>query len=211
MDTAKLKIPYQLDLTIDQAKLYAQFLDFKSYNPQGRLTPADFGRIKSQRVSNRYWLEKLVSAGWAYKDGKAYCMRSYKHVWTSLSIAPRPESEDRFYFYKLKEDKLALDKKTYTKQIIQHLLERTVANKLRRMKYAKKTDTIVLGKRETSGFFGVRSAAKLFGRKSPATGAKYRDKFFSVIKEPRKVYRTSNIEYDKWSAEFMYKCDKILL
>lgn len=211
-----IRIPYALSVTVEQAKLLAQFIDFKLYNPQGRLTAKDYGRVKKLRVSNRYWLEKLVNAGWAYRDGKAYCLRSYDYVWDSLGIKKTKGHKHRGYhtkFYKLDPDEFDFEKKVYIKQIIDQLLVRTASNKVRRMLHAKKrTHYICQSSDERLEFFGVRKAADLFGFKSPSTGLKYRKKYFCVVPSERKLRRTSKEEYGKWrGAEFLYAPDRIAL
>ena len=210
----KLKIPYALNVNVGQAKLLSQFLDFKLYNPQGRLTPKDYGRIKKQRVSNRYWLEKLVNAGWAYRDGKAYCLKSYDHVWAMLRVNKTKAHKHRgLYtkFYKLDPEEFDLEKKIYNKQIIDLLLKRTASNQMRRMRF-KRTHNTCQSSDERVEFFGVRKAAKLFGFKSPSTGHKYRKLYFEVIPSERKLRRTSKEEYRKWGGvEFLYEADKIAL
>lgn len=204
-----------------QARLYAHYLDFKFYNPEGRISPKDYGRIKKQRVSNRYWLDKLVAADWAYKEGAVYYLRSYDYIWDLLGCTRKVGKKIKrphVPFYKLDPEDFDLDKKVYIKQITDALLERTASNHRRRMLYRKRrTHNLGQDREERSEFFGVRKAAKLFGFKSPATGKKYRDKYFCVIYSERKLRRATNEEYEVWRikdkhcAEFLYEADKIAL
>lgn len=185
-------------LTVPQARMYAHYLDFKLYNPQGRLTPRIYSRVRKNRVKNKYWLDKLVSVGWASKSDKGtYYLASYKAVWKILG-----GTED---FYRINPDDLS--DTDYIKELIGELLQRTADNKRRRI--AK-----TVNKCGVKDFvsYGVRKAAELFGYKSPTTGSKYRSRYFSVLKSDRKVFRTTNKQYEENNcAEFMYKCDMIAL
>jgi len=207
-----IKIPYALNCTVEQAKLYSQFLDFKQYNPQGRITPKDYGRVKKLRVINKYWLEKLVNAGWAYKEGRAYCLRSYEYVWAALGLSKTGNHKYRkkyTKFYKIDPESLDLEKKVYIKQLIDELLKRTAANKVRQMRHRK---TRSIKGCEDQEFFGVRRAAKLFGFRSPETGRKYRAKYFCVIPETKRLRRSTLRQYTEYGgAEFIFECNKISL
>lgn len=205
----KIKVPIGLNCTVEQAKLYAQFLDFKLYNPQGVLTPKLYGALKTNRVKNRYWLEKLVVAGWATKSKSNYHLKSYTFVAKSLGLSEYfIKGRLMVPYFKVNPDKLALDKKVYIKQLIDLLLKRTVENKRRQMLHAQKTHANTQNRFES---YGVRSAADLFGYRSPKTGLKYRNKYFSVVKSGGKPMRTNNLQFSKYSAEFIYKCDKVAL
>src|SRR5690606_33594134 len=126
-----------------------------------------------------------------------------------------------YAFRKLDIEFLPLEKKDYIKAIKLMLLQQTADIQKQRQQYKETRQYLgsLGGKKRKCdapkcGFLGVRKVAELVGYKSPATGLKYREMLFKVIKSPRRLVRASGQEYMHWSdrgvvAEFLYPCDQI--
>ncbi len=204
----KIKIPYALKITVKQAKLLARFIDYKLYNPEGRITTKNYSKLKRKRVLNKYWLDKLLAAEWVYKDSTgAYCLRSYDYVWNILDIQKTAQNHYRGQytkFYLISPEELPDD--NYIKVLVKILLQRSADNHRRQMSHKTRNYDGL-----KQGFLSCRTTAKLFGYKHPDTGRKYRAMLFEVIKSERKVRRTDPRQYDFYTAEFIFPCDKIAL
>lgn len=186
-----LKVPKNLfSLSPKEVKLYAAYLDFKLFNPEG-VIQLPFAR-KADRGYYSYWLRKLVAKGWVSLMGSKYSLRSYQEVWKSMGVH-QPWNVDvqkyRYAYVQIACDNLSFERKLYRNQIIEFIRNRIAGNKVRQIKWRlKNRQTPAMAKTET--FMSSRAVAKLFGYKSSSSGHKTRQKYFNVIPEPLVTIKT---------------------
>lgn len=204
-----VKIPKQLfSISPANAKLYAVFLDFKAFNPEGFICPP-FKR-KVDRFYYHYWMKKLIKRKWATKLGACMNLLSYQAVWRLLGVDQSWNDEVkkyRFTYHKINIEDLPVDRKDYFKKLTDMVLTKVAGNKARQIKWRlnnKQTPGRV-NKPETFMPMSCRKVASLFGLspKSVASGSKYRERFFQVINEPSVRVKTP--------LGSRYPCKKIAL
>lgn len=183
-----VKIPKQVfKITPADARLYAAFIDFKVFNPEGFICPP-FKR-KVDRFYYHYWMKKLIARRWAAKVDKCIRLSSYQEVWRLLDVDQSWIDEIkkyRFTYHKINIEDLPVDRKDYFKKLTDIVLTKVAGNKVRQIKWRLNNKQTPGTVNETETFMSCRKVASLFGLspKSVASGSKYRKRFFQVINEP---------------------------
>lgn len=164
-------------------KLYVRYLDVKAQNP-------NCGTFDIE-VSPRYYqrlIKKLVERGWAWREGRTIKLKAYQAVWRSMNIQRvKIKKMSRFKYWKIPIDKFSVERrihdgkglsvKGYLKEIEDEIRKKIARRKRAQIAYALKEKD-----RDTSrATFSAKSAASVFGYKSPQSGSKLRSKYFSVI------------------------------
>lgn len=199
-----IKIPKSLhSITPKNARLYAAFLDFKLFNQHGCISGSF---RKADRFYYRYWINQLCASGWATKIGSSFYLKSYQEVWEKLGVVRSYHQKIKKYRYdyqKINVDDFDLERKAYSKQLINLVLSRVSSNKERQIKWKLKKMQGPGRATPTETFLSCRSVALLFGLKSSASGSKYRKLCFKVYDDP--------LELRKTPTGFKYKCKRIAL
>lgn len=190
-----LKAPVNLNLNVKNVGVlafydYCRYLWFKSLDQQGRITPS---LMKSHRHSNKYWMTKLVSRGWAYKTDYGFQLKSYQYVWRTLGVKQVNKVKRyafKYFTFRLKgstpqevyrhcvdriRKELAENKR---RQIISRLLTGKHKTNLRNKKLVKSRTFLIKSHEQPE--FGSDAAANLFGYKSRTGGLTMLKKYFAL-------------------------------
>lgn len=185
---------------------YAAYEWFKQMDRFGVITKAHLsGKYRNR---NNYWLKKLLSIGWMYREKDHYRMKGQHEVWRILGVKPCKKANGKYGF---KYIKLVVDSDdTFLKDvkdgIFKHLVKRRknqIAYRLASGRHSKRNEILKKGTRvELSG----TCAAKLFGYKSFTSGLKYRNKYF-------KVTRGKKIKFldEQGYLRYGYECGRVSL
>ena len=200
-----VKIPKQLfSISPANARLYAAFLDFKAFNPEGFICPP-FNR-KADRFYYSYWKKKLITRHWATKDGQCVALASYQEVWGLLGVDRSWNNGIKKYkysYHKIDIDELPINRKEYFKFLTELVLTKVAGNKVRQIKWRLKNKQTPGTVNKTETFMSCRKVASLFGLRSSSSGSKYRNKFFNVVDEPTVRNKDRNTH--------LFQCKKIAL
>lgn len=199
-----IKIPIGLfSASTKDIRLYCAYLDFKCFNPEGRVCPPF--KVKVNRFYYTYWRKKLLAKGWAMENGRCFNLLRYPEVWQDLGVLPGWNGQRyKFGYKKILIETLPLDRKEYFKVLRDMVLKTIAGNKVRQIKWKLKTKHKKDRRVNTSQtFISTRTVARLVGLRSATSGSKYRNKLFEVIPEPTTMVKT---DYG-----YRYKCKKIAL
>lgn len=200
-----LKIPKNwADVSWEHRNLYVAYLWLKRYSR--------FGRVNKSLVPKRqfwHWITKLRSAGLIRVEGDFYVLIGYERVWELLKINKVNHKGTTCYRWrKLPEyydESWGHFKKSIINDIQTFQVERKKAQFRRRYRLA--------GSPPQKGgvftpLFSAKATAKLLGYKSSVSGNKYREKYFDIVPEPRRLrlgYTVDNLPY------FKFDCKRIML
>ncbi len=201
----RIKVPVDINiLSKKDFALYITFLDMKMQAPE-------VGTFEIQH-SKRYYqrmVKKLIAKGWAWREKRKIYLKSYHHVWRQLKF-PKTKVNghykvrvwclwtDKFISDKLKEYEPGTRKviggylKEMTDAIRKLMAQRKRKQirfaKVRKIKNGKACGDWVLKDRSldtTVATFSASQASRLFGYRSPQSGAKLREQYFEVTKDER--------------------------
>lgn len=151
-------------------KLYVKFLDLKVQNPNC----GTFQIFHSHRYYQRV-IKQLTARGWAWREGRKVFLKAYQHVWRDLGITRVNVARiERFKYWKIPISTFSEERKTYLKEIEDEIRKRITKRKLAQIRYALK-------EMDTQATFSAMSAGSTFGYRSPSTGSKLRQKYFSLV------------------------------
>jgi hypothetical protein len=186
-----IKIPKALcQCSPAEAQLYAAFLDFKAWNPEGIITSSSMIIRRADRHFYGYWMTKLVRRGWATERitqrGKIFSLKAYQDVWRDMGVQPswcRKIKRYKFVYSKVDVADLPLERKEYIRKLKDLLLSQVAGNKVRQIKYRLRTTQSPVTDK-TATYISSRAISELFLLRSSRSGHKYRLRFFEVIPEP---------------------------
>lgn len=201
MTVRHLKIPVNFEeIPYDKRNLFVAFLHLQSFSPYGRIHISKVPRRKFH-----HWLNKLTGAGLISRDKDYYILKSNEYVWGILGIKRINYKGNEYRWRKLPNSFKSLKWSEFKRKAIEDIqsyqTERKKAQLRRRHKLAGNPIN------NKTSLFGAKAAARVFGYKSVASGSKYRDKWFDVVKEPsiRRMYFTSDgYPYYKFDCKKIY-------
>lgn len=189
-------------MSVQAHKLYTNYLWFKEHAESGIVPKRVLSKSRKQ-----YWGKKLVGAGWIIDNGDSFSIRSYRHVWKMMGIKKvNKRNGTRGYRYAKIDTKL---NSTYVKDTLQsirhNLVDRKKQQIKRRLVIAGINKKLVNHQKPS---FSCKAVARTLGYRSEASGHKYRDDYFDVIKSPLVLEKHLS---PKGSVFFKYPCFKIHL
>lgn len=203
-----LKVPTAFEgIPYKKQRLYIKYLDCKAQTTEGVFKNTMSRKYNPKdRQHYRRICQELIKQGWASSISKdTISLRRYQFVWRDLGIKrfnkwdgnqfkqpSRKASGQFFSYFKIPIDCLALDRKTYYKEILDIIHKRLADRRRNQTRWRLKQR----GLESTEATFSGYSSALLFGYRSPATGSKLRKKHFSVISDNAKPYY--NIVNHRW-------------
>jgi hypothetical protein len=191
-----LKIPKALcNCSPAQAQLYATFLDFKAWNPEGIITASSMIVRRADRHFYSYWMAILVRRGWAIQRrtqcGKIFYLKTYQEVWRDMGVRQswcRKIKKYKFIYSKVDVADLPQERKEYIIKLKNLLLSQVAGNKVRQIKHRLRTTQSPVTDK-TATYISSRTISELFLLRSSRSGHKYRERFFEVIQEPPTLLR----------------------
>lgn len=196
-----IKVPLNLEgVNYKDLRSYIKYLDCKAQTPEG---------IFKIYCSKRYYyrtINMLIVRGWASicleTENGRISLRAYQYVWRSMGVDQMIfKGRNSFRFYKIELERLADDRKTYLKQI-----EEIIRQKMAKRRAAQiRWNLLKAGQETDQANFSAKSAALLFGYRSPSTGSKLREKHFDLIPSESKPY------FDRIEGRFKEPCKRIAL
>lgn len=185
-----IKVPVNFNgVPYKDRRLYVRFLDMKLQTTEGIF------RIKVRRHRRTYYREaaKLVDKGWARRctpgEKGLVALRSYQHVWRDLGVMRYPirrrGNRAGYVYYKVPCGHFADDRPTYLRQIECEIKKRLAKRQAAQIRWRLNNKAC---NENTQATFSARSAARLFGYRSPSTGSKLRKENFEVIPGPSVPY-----------------------
>lgn len=190
-------------------KAYLKFLDVKAQFPNLGIFDIKQTATKERRYFQRV-INELISKGWAWRQGNVIKLRAYQAVWRSMGIerittvTESGKRLTRYKYWKFPTSEFTGERKEYMKLLEQRIRERITKRKLAQMRFALRNKGL---KKDTETFSCI-SAGFLFGYKSPSTGSKLRDKFFSVVDVDKQVYKP---KFDKRRGIVAYPSKEVIL
>ncbi len=195
-----LKVPVNFEsIPYKDQRLYIKYLDLKAQTDEG-IFKNYFKKQSAEHKRYRRAIQSLIERGWGTRCAKteagSISLRSYQHVWRDLGVDRLVKKKKRFhdtrkgtgygfYYFKIQIDWLESERKVYYQQIkdiIQKKMSKRRRAQIRWSLKQKKVNDL------TQANFSAKSAAVLFGYRSPSTGSKLRKKHFSVIAADSKPF-----------------------
>jgi hypothetical protein len=217
MNEQFIKIPKNIfSIHPRDAKLYAAYIDFKAFNPEGNILKSQQNKRKRDRHYYRYWANRLVEKGWATKTDNGIALKAYQHVWRSLDVERywnQAIGRYKFAYVKISVEDLPLERKAYFRKIQDILLERVASNKVRQIKWRlNNRQAVVKSTNTTETFLSCKKVAQLFNLTSETSGSKYRKAFFELIDEQPKIIKKMRHNSDGTISQYYgYTCRRIAL
>lgn len=165
-------------------RLYAAYLYFKSIDRSGKFTIQQaYGK---NRDKANYWIRKLVKAGWATKEHNLYSLKPYQAIWEIMGCEKFRKKRTGLFFYKYAKydiiPEMGINQAlVYLFDLIQKECAERVKRQIRfKLSNGDNRGKVKLEANSQKLEFSVDKAGKLLGYTSPASGSKYRGKYFKV-------------------------------
>lgn len=182
-------------------KCYVAYLWFKTRSGQLELN-------KAYRNRNNYWVKKLISCGFIYRDKGCIRLKSYQEVWRIMGVERINKVNGilGFRYFKVEASPENFMKDCLS-QILKFIAERKKSQIVKRLESRLHRKGKLIRQTETVKF-SCESTAKLFGYRSEMSGCKYRKVYFNVKKTGLPM-----VKYLKPSGCYFFKtpCDSISL
>lgn len=194
-----LKIPKNWEgISYEVRNAYIAFLFVKKHSR--------FGRVACKHLPKKhfgYQLKKLISMGFIKLEGDNYIPLSYEKIWTLIGIKKvNFKGELKFHYRKLRSiDNWSAFKKYTIDDILGYQATRKRAQFRKRNKIIASTPA-----GRICPLFGSQAAAKMFGYKNRMSGYKYRNRYFDIVNEPKRLslhYTSDLLPY------YRYNCSRV--
>jgi hypothetical protein len=204
------KFPVTTLLPVLKQRVYIGYLFLKSLTPSDRLYKKG---LKGNKNKVAYWGKKLVSAGLIEDHGDYYRIKSYQAVWSALGVSKVMRKHGHYGFRHVNLD---ISEKNFLKDGLV-TLHMYLAKKKRRQISAvvatKQGKSLKMVRKTQTCRLSCNSVASLLGYRSGITGAKYRKKYFEVVKpkDTKRVKIPVGADANGFSFMFRVPCFHILL